>query len=98
MWNGYVKEGSDAYNANLAKSLNEDFEYMHASGHIDMADLRKFFRLLNPKRGIIPIHTGDPDAFAKVFGDKWTVSLLNDGDSIECSLALRDVSVSWGGE
>ena len=98
MWNGYVKEGSDAYNANLAKSLNEDFEYMHTSGHIDMADLRKFFRLLNPKRGIIPIHTGDPDAFAKVFGDEWTVSLLNDGDSIECPLALRDVSVSWGGE
>lgn len=82
MWNGYVKEGSDAYNENLAKSLVEDFDYMHTSGHVDMADLRKFFRLLNPKQGIIPIHTEDPDAFAKEFSDEWTVFLLNDGDPI----------------
>ena len=82
MWNGYVKEGSDAFNENLAKSLDEDFDYMHTSGHVDMADLRKFFRLLNPKQGIIPIHTEDPDAFAKEFSDEWTVFLLNDGDPI----------------
>ena len=81
MWNGYVREGTDAYNANLAKSLDEDFDYMHTSGHIDMADLREFFRLLRPK-GIIPIHTEKPEAFAKVFGDEWPVIVLNDGDSI----------------
>lgn len=81
MWNGYVREGTDAYNANLAKSLDEDFDYMHTSGHIDMADLREFFRMLRPK-GIIPIHTENPEAFAKVFGDEWPVIVLNDGDSI----------------
>ena len=82
MWDGYVKEGSDVYNENLAKSLDGDFDYMHTSGHIDMADLREFFRLLNPKQGIIPIHTENPEAFAKEFSDKWPVVVLNDGDSI----------------
>ena len=81
MWNGYVKEGSDTYNENLAKSLNEDFDYMHTSGHIDMADLREFFRLLHPK-GIIPIHTDNPEEFAKVFSNEWPILVLNDGDSI----------------
>ena len=80
MWNGYVKEGTDTYNENLAKSLEENFDYMHTSGHIDMADLREFFRLLNPKQGIIPIHTESPDSFAKVFGDEWPVKVLNDGE------------------
>ena len=49
MWNGYVNEGSDAYNENLAKSLDVDFDYMHTSGHIDMTDLREIFRLLHPQ-------------------------------------------------
>ena len=78
MWNGYVKEGSDAYNENLAKSLNEDFDYMHTSGHIDMADLREFFRLLHPK-GIIPIHTDD----------EFPVTLLSDG---ECQSTLHYIA------
>lgn len=80
MWNGYVKEGTDAYNENLAKSLDEGFDYMHTSGHIDMADLREFFRLLHPK-AIIPIHTENPEAFAKEFGDEWKIIVMNDGDS-----------------
>lgn len=80
MWNGYVKEGSDAYNENLARSLNEDFDYMHTSGHIDMADLREVFRLLHPKT-IIPIHTESPEAFAKEFNEEWHVVVLNDGES-----------------
>lgn len=82
MWNGYVKEGTDAYNENLAKSLDDDFDYMHTSGHIDMADLREVFRLLQPK-GIIPIHTDKPEAFAKQFCDEWSILLLNDGESID---------------
>lgn len=87
MWNGYVKEGSDAYNENLAKSLDEDFDYMHTSGHIDMADLREFFRLLHPK-GIIPIHTENPEAFAKVFSE-WPIIVLNDGDSISLTSSSK---------
>ncbi|UKK63397.1 MBL fold metallo-hydrolase [Prevotella communis] len=81
MWNGYVKEGSNAYNENLARSLDEDFDYMHTSGHIDMSDLREFLRLLHPN-GIIPIHTEKPEAFAREFSDEWPVIVLNDGDCI----------------
>ena len=80
MWKGYVKEGTDAFNENLAKSLDKNFDYMHTSGHVDMANLRMLFSLLKPK-GIIPIHTEEPEAFAKEFGNEWPVILLNDGDS-----------------
>ena len=81
MWDGYVKEGTETYNANLAKSLDVDYDYMHTSGHIDMNDLQDFFRILQPK-GIIPIHTEQPEAFAKTFSDEWPIILLNDGDFI----------------
>ena len=80
MWKGYVKEGTDAFNENLAKSLDKNFDYLHTSGHIDMANLRMLFSILKPK-GIIPIHTEEPEAFAKEFGNEWPVILLNDGDS-----------------
>lgn len=84
MWNGYVKEGTDAYNKNLAKALDKSFDYMHTSGHVDMSDLREVFRMLQPK-GIIPIHTDAPESFAKQFGDDWTVIMLDDGGSIDTS-------------
>ncbi len=81
MWNGYVKEGTEAYNENLANSLNDEYDYMHTSGHIDMKDLREFFHQLQPK-AIIPIHTDSPDEFAKEFSDEWQVIRLYDGQSI----------------
>ena len=81
MWDGYVKEGTDAYNENLANSLDGEYDYMHTSGHIDMKDLRRFFRLLQPK-AIIPIHTDSPEQFAKLFCDEWPVIRLYDGQSI----------------
>lgn len=81
MWNGYVKEGTDAYNENLAKSLDEGFYYMHTSGHCDMKSLREFFRMLNPL-SIIPIHTENPEAFADLFCDEFPVTILHDGESI----------------
>ena len=81
MWDGYVKEGTEAYNKNLASSIGDTFDYMHTSGHVDMKDLRELFRLLHPK-AIIPIHTNKPEEFANVFGDEWPVFLLNDGESI----------------
>ena len=81
MWNGYVKEGTDAYNENLANSLDGEYDYMHTSGHIDMKDLREFFHQLQPK-AIIPIHTDNPDEFAKLFCDEWPVIRLYDGQSI----------------
>ena len=81
MWNGYLKEDSEAYNENLAKALDDDYDYLHTSGHIDVNDLRHFFQLLQPK-GIIPIHTDKPEEFANQFSNEWPVVLLNDGESI----------------
>lgn len=82
MWDGYVKEGTDAYNEDLAKSLGKDFNFMHTSGHLDMNSLREVFRLLHPKT-IIPIHTDVPEKFAELFGDEWHIVLLNDGECID---------------
>lgn len=81
MWDGYVKEGTEAYNDNLANSLNNEYDYMHTSGHVDMKDMREFFHQLQPK-AIIPIHTDSPDEFAKQFCDEWPIIRLYDGQSI----------------
>lgn len=82
MWEGYVKEGTEAYNENIAKSLGVDYKYCHTSGHVDMKDLHQFFKFLQPK-AIIPIHTDAPDEFSKEFGKEWPVVLLNDGETYE---------------
>lgn len=84
MWNGYLKEGTDAYNENLAKALDDDYEYLHTIGHIDVNDLRHFFQLLQPK-AIIPIHTDKPEEFANQFSNEWPVVLLKDGEGISCA-------------
>lgn len=81
MWEGYVKEGAEAYNKDIANSLGEDFKYMHTSGHSDMNSMREVFRLLHPK-ALIPIHTDAPEKFAELFSAEWSVILLNDGESV----------------
>ena len=81
MWEGYVKKELDAYNEKLAASLSDGYTLMHTSGHCDMKSLREFFRMLQPK-GIIPIHTDNPEVFAKLFCDEWPIIRLNDGESV----------------
>lgn len=82
MWNGYLDKKKKTYNEALAKSVGNDYEYLHTSGHCDMKNMRELFRLLQPK-AVIPIHTDDPDKFAKQFCDEWPVIRLFDGQSIE---------------
>lgn len=79
MWNGYLDESKAAYNPALAKSVGDDYRYMHTSGHCDMKSLDELITELDPK-AIIPIHTDNPRAFADLFCDKWPVILLNDGE------------------
>lgn len=81
MWDGYVDKSKAAYNEQLAKSLGKGYLRMHTSGHCDMNSLREVFRLLHPK-AIVPIHTEKPENFAQLFGDEWSVVVLNDGESI----------------
>lgn len=81
MWDGYVKEGTGAFNDALAASLVDGYIHMHTSGHCDMNSIRALFAILQPK-GIIPIHTDNPDKFAQLFCDEWPVIRINDGESI----------------
>lgn len=81
MWDGYVNKNQAAYNPQLVKSIGKGYLSMHTSGHCDMNSLREVFRLLNPK-AIIPIHTEKPEDFALLFGNEWSVIVLNDGDEL----------------
>lgn len=80
MWNGYLDESKAAYNPTLAKSVGNEYRYMHTSGHCDMKSLDELFSMLRPK-AIIPIHTDNPRAFADLFCDTWPVILLKDAES-----------------
>ena len=80
MWNGYLDRSKAAYNPVLAQSLGTDYEYLHTSGHCDMASLDRLLDMLKPK-AIIPIHTDNPLQFADLFCDKWPVILLEDSES-----------------
>lgn len=81
MWSGYLDKTKEAYSPTLAASVGDNYKYLHTSGHCDMGSLAEVFGLLHP-RAIIPIHTDDPQAFAKLFCDRWPVILLEDGESI----------------
>ena len=89
MWDGYLKEGTEAYNPRLAQSLGEGYLFKHTSGHCDIQKMHEIFELLQPK-AIIPIHTENPDMFAQLFGDRWTICCLHDGDSI--SVTTKDIT------
>lgn len=80
-WSGCLDPDSEAYNPSLAASLSDGFEYMHTSGHCDMASLESLIEMLSPS-AIIPIHTDNAQAFAKRLYDRWPVILLKDGESI----------------
>ena len=82
MWDGYINKDKEAYNEALAKSVGNDYEYLHTSGHCDMKSMRELFRRLQPK-AIIPVHTNNPDKFAEQFCDEWPVIRLHDGQSVE---------------
>lgn len=80
MWKGYLDSSKAAYNPELAKSVGNEYEYLHTSGHCNMESIDKLLDMLNPK-AIIPIHTDNPRRFAEIFSDKWPVILLDDGES-----------------
>ena len=81
MWQGYLDERKEAYDAALATALEGGYEYLHTSGHCDIRSMNILFQLLHPK-AIIPIHTDSPDKFAELFCEEWPVIRLHDGESI----------------
>lgn len=93
MWKGYINPEYDAYNPALAEALGDGWQYLHTSGHCDMASLRGLLSMLHP-RAIIPIHTDAPQKFAELFSDEWPVLLLNDGESIS-PISERKADATW---
>ena len=81
MWKGYVDEKCAAFNPDLARAVGNDYRYMHTSGHCDMQSLAELLELVSPC-AVIPMHIDNPDAFAKLFCDRWPIIKLNDGESI----------------
>lgn len=58
MWKGYIEK-----NPKLKNFLGEDYIYLHTSGHASAPCIKNFCETVNPKTGIIPIHTETPQAF-----------------------------------
>lgn len=90
MWNGYLDKKLAAYNPTLARSVGSEYRYMHTSGHCDMTSLDELISMLRPK-AVIPIHTDNPRSFAELFCDKWSVILLNDGESFYASKDTKQI-------
>lgn len=86
MWNGYLVKGKPAYNPSLDIFLNSfNYDIMHTSGHADVSTLQTVFNTVNPKEGIIPIHTEAPDKFNNLFGTQFKIISLNDGELFDCN-------------
>jgi len=66
----------------LAKKLLTPDEYnfriLHTSGHASPEDIKKLYEAVNPKQGLIPIHTDSPEMFKSIIphGD---IIILEDG-------------------
>lgn len=86
MWDGYLDNSKPAFNESLCNFLspyNRIIEHKHTSGHSDVKTLREVFETVNPKRGIIPIHSENPERFQELF-ENHTIILLKDGEILEC--------------
>ena len=75
-WSGYLvrKEWSD-FKSQLAAAGGEFIE-CHTSGHIFAEDIVKFVTEVKPK-WVVPIHTGQPETFSKLFSN---CLLIADGE------------------
>lgn len=80
MWEGYL-EGACA-NSRLAKFL-EGFPMvrLHTSGHAGVDTLQAVCRAVQPRRGIVPIHSETPEVFSSVV-PKFRVVCPEDGDTL----------------
>lgn len=61
MWKGYIEKSSE-----LKNFLGNDYICLHTSGHASAPCIKNFCETVNPKTGIIPIHTETPQAFREL--------------------------------
>jgi ribonuclease J len=83
MWKGYIESKNPAFN-DKTKEFFESYkiEFMHTSGHADVETLKIVFDTVNPKYGIIPIHTESPLKFNELFSPHNVLS-IKDGEIID---------------
>jgi ribonuclease J len=78
MWPGYLE--GEAKNQNLVDFLNPyPFKTLHTSGHATTSSLAKLYRTVNPKEGLIPIHSDSPEMFRSILPDG-RIIFLEDGE------------------
>ena len=66
MWDGYLSGKNK--NQKLVDLLKgRDWVSLHTSGHATADDLREVGETVNPRKGIIPIHSEAPEKFSELF-------------------------------
>jgi ribonuclease J len=88
IWSGYLDEKKTAFNPTLFDFLSPyEYEEKHTSGHADIETLKMVFKTINPKGGIIPIHTENPEKFKELFSEHNIIS-LQDGEvyAVKCEV------------
>ena len=78
MWTGYLDER--AKNPGLCDFLAPyRYRVLHTSGHAPPEDLKGLYDMVNPRYGLIPIHTDAPEKFADIVPEGKLI-LLKDGE------------------
>ncbi len=81
MWDGYLSE--ELENEKLTALLkNRRWVHLHTSGHAAPDTLRAVVEAVQPRCGVIPMHTERPEAFTELFPNVNTI-LLKDGERLE---------------
>lgn len=79
MWNGY-REGP-MQNARIVDFLDGfDVIPLHTSGHVTPTDLRRVYEGVRPRRGVIPMHTENPEGFQRIIPAE-KLRFLRDGET-----------------
>jgi len=77
MWSGYL--AGSTKNEQLSKFLAPyDYEMLHTSGHATASDIALLCKTVQPKKGVIPIHSQCPQAFDKLLPE-YNVVQASDG-------------------
>lgn len=77
MWRGYLIKPSNRYESLMQGFKN--IEYLHTSGHATKETIQAVCKAVDPKIGIIPIHSEAPEKLAELGLGK--VIHLNDGEA-----------------
>ena len=77
LWKGYLERGKTKRFVEKLKAAGITVEFLHSSGHADIATLKGLVNTLKPKT-LIPVHTFHPDQYADEFGT--IVQTLEDGE------------------